>query len=96
MNQIEKSTRIFKALGDETRIRIIETIFNESKNVSAIALSLQMTHSAISHQLKLLKDCDIVRCRRQGKEIYYYVSDEHIKTVVESVFTHTKDCDGCL
>ncbi|MFA6627896.1 MAG: metalloregulator ArsR/SmtB family transcription factor [Bacilli bacterium] len=93
MNKIEKSTRIFKALGDETRIRIIESIFEEPKNVTDIAQSLQMTHSAISHQLKILKDCDIVRSNRHGKNIFYYISDEHIKTVVESIFTHTMNCE---
>lgn len=93
MTKVEKSTRIFKALGDETRIRIIEAIFNGPKNVTDIALCLQMTHSAISHQLKILKDCDIVRSNRQGKEVFYHVSDEHIKTIVDSVFTHTMDCE---
>ncbi len=52
-----------------------------------------MNQSAISHQLKLLKNSSIVKNRRQGKEIYYYLSDEHIKTLVESVFTHAKNCE---
>ncbi len=93
MEKIEKSIIIFKALGDETRIRIIEAIYDREKNVSEIAKTLNMNQSAISHQLKLLKNSSIVKNRRQGKEIYYYLSDEHIKTLVESVFTHAKNCE---
>lgn len=94
MEKIAKSVYIFKALGDETRIKIIEVIYREERNVSEIAKKLNMNQSAISHQLKILKNSSIVKNRRQGKEIYYYLSDEHIRTLIDTVFTHADDCEG--
>ncbi|MDD3191123.1 MAG: metalloregulator ArsR/SmtB family transcription factor [Bacilli bacterium] len=93
MNKLDNSALLFKALGDQTRIRIIEAIMNTEKNVMQIANELNMTHSAISHQLQLLKEVNIVRFRRKGKEIFYTLSDSHIKTVVEQVFTHAMECE---
>ncbi|MCK9471449.1 MAG: metalloregulator ArsR/SmtB family transcription factor [Bacilli bacterium] len=92
MNKIEKSVNIFKALGDLTRLRIVEAIFEDGMSVGEIAKSLNMTQSAISHQLKTLKDNDIVRSVRKGKEVHYYLSDEHVKEVVTQVFNHTSHC----
>lgn len=89
MNIIEKSVNIFKALGDLTRLRIVESIFDGGKSVGDIAKQLNMTQSAISHQLKTLKDNDIVKGERKGKEVHYYLSDEHIKEIIAQVFYHT-------
>lgn len=89
MNKIEKSVNIFKALGDLTRLRIVEAIFEEGKPVGEIAKELEMTQSAISHQLKTLKDNDIVKNVRKGKEVHYYLSDDHVKEIVAQVFDHT-------
>jgi len=89
MNKIEKSVNIFKTLGDLTRLSIVEFIFEDGMSVGNIARGLNMTQSAISHQLKTLKDNDIVKSVRKGKEVHYYLSDEHIKEIVAQVFNHT-------
>lgn len=89
MYNIEKSVNIFKALGDLTRLRIVEAIFEEGKSVGDIAKELDMTQSAISHQLKTLKDNNIVKSVRKGKEVHYYLSDYHVKEMVAQVFDHT-------
>ena len=89
MYNIEKSVNIFKALGDLTRLRIVVAIFDEGKSVGAIAEELEMTQSAISHQLKTLKDNQIVKSIRKGKEVHYYLSDDHVKEIVIQVFNHT-------
>jgi ArsR family transcriptional regulator len=89
MDKIGKSVNIFKALGDLTRLRIVEAIFEDGLSVGDIAKKLNMTQSAISHQLKTLKDNDIVRCVRKGKEVHYYLSDEHVRQIVAQVFDHT-------
>jgi len=89
MNNIEKCVNIFKTLGDLTRLKIVLTIIDDGKPVGEIAKELEMTHSAISHQLKTLKDNNIVRNVRKGKEIHYYLSDEHVKQIVTQVLEHT-------
>jgi len=89
MNNIEKSVNIFKALGDFTRLRIVLAIFDGGKSVGDIARELDMTQSAISHQLKTLKDNDLVKSVRKGKEVHYYLSDEHVKEIVAQVLEHT-------
>lgn len=89
MNNIEKSVNMFKALGDFTRFRIVLAIFDGGKSVGDIARELDMTQSAISHQLKTLKDNDLVKSVRKGKEVHYYLSDEHVKEIVAQVLEHT-------
>lgn len=88
MEVLEKSVMIFKSLGDETRIKIVKAIFDSEKKVSNIATDVNMTQSAVSHQLQILKLSNIVKSERKGKEVYYSLSDNHIKTIIEQVFTH--------
>lgn len=89
MNQIEKSVLIFKCLGDITRLNIVQSLSNEAKPVGFIANELQMTPSAISHQLRILKNNNVVKSERKGKEVYYQLSDHHIHEVIAQVFHHT-------
>lgn len=93
MGEIDKSIIIFKALSEKTRIRIIKTIYEEEKNVSQIASDLNMSQSAISHQLKILRIHNIVKRKRLGKEAYYCLSDNHIKGLIDNVFTHVRECE---
>lgn len=88
MEIIERSVYIFKALGDKTRLRIVDSIYEQAKSVNTIANELQMSQSAISHQLKLLKTYDIVKSLRKGKEVYYSLSDSHVKEIIDQVYTH--------
>ena len=79
---------LFKVFGDTTRIRIMYALYEGEMCVCAISELLNMTQSAISHQLKTLKDANLVSARRDGKEIYYSLSDEHVKSIIAEGFEH--------
>ena len=79
---------LFKTFGDTTRIRILYSLFESELCVCAIADLLGMNQSAISHQLKVLKDANLVSNRREGKTIYYFLSDDHVKTMIGQGFEH--------
>ena len=79
---------LYKVLGDSTRIRILELLSRQELCVQDIADSLQMTQSAISHQLKLLKQQDLVKTRRAGKTIFYSLADDHVKYILDIGFDH--------
>lgn len=87
-----RSISLFKALGDGTRLRIINCLVKESKNVNKISEETQISQSAISHQLKILREVDIVRFIQNGKERLYYISDDHVKMIIEQVYQHVSDC----
>lgn len=89
MNQkIENSVNIFKALADETRLKIIDAIIKESKTVSQIVETIGESQSGVSHQLKTLKESKIVKSERKGKCIYYSLADDHVKKIVTQTFLH--------
>ena len=73
---------LFKVFGDTTRMRILYSLFESELCVCAIAELLGMTQSAISHQLKVLRDNKLVASRREGKTIYYFLADDHVRTII--------------
>ena len=79
---------LFKIFGDTTRIKILFALFESEMCVCAIAELLGMTQSAISHQLRILKDADLVGNRRDGKTIYYFLADDHVRTIIGQGFEH--------
>ena len=79
---------LFKIFGDTTRCKILYALFESELCVCAIAELLGMTQSAISHQLRVLKDADLVGRRREGKTIYYFLSDDHVRTIIAQGFEH--------
>ena len=79
---------LFKLFGDTTRMRILFSLFESEMCVCAIAELLGMTQSAISHQLKVLKESKLVDCRRDGKTIYYFLADNHVRTILGQGFDH--------
>ena len=79
---------LFKLFGDTTRMRILFSLFESEMCVCAIAELLGMTQSAISHQLKVLKSSKLVDCRRDGKTIYYFLADNHVRTIIGQGFDH--------
>ena len=79
---------LFKLFGDTTRMRILFSLFESQMCVCAIAELLGMTQSAISHQLKVLKESKLVDCRRDGKTIYYFLADNHVRTIIGQGFDH--------
>lgn len=81
-------SELFKMFGDSTRIRILYALFESELSVTDIASSLEMNQSAISHQLRLLKQAQLVKCRRDGKAIYYSLADDHVRTIINQGLDH--------
>ncbi len=79
---------LFKIFGDTTRVKILFALLDNEMCVCAIAELLGMTQSAISHQLKTLKQANLVGNRRDGKTIYYFLTDNHVRTIVAQGFEH--------
>lgn len=79
---------LFKIFGDSTRIRILYTLSDEELCVSDIANMLSLTVSAVSHQLRILKASKLVKCRREGKIIFYMLSDEHVRDIINIGLEH--------
>ena len=79
---------LFKLFGDTTRVKILFALLETEMCVCAIAELLGMTQSAISHQLRTLKDANLVGNRREGKTIYYFLSDDHVRTIIAQGFDH--------
>ena len=82
---------LFKVFGDSTRIRILYTLFESEMCVCDIAQVLGMTQSAISHQLRVLKQNQLVKFRREGKTIYYSLADEHVTTIINQGMDHIRE-----
>ena len=84
---------LFKVFGDSTRIRILYVLFEAEMCVCDIAqlLGLTMTQSAISHQLKILKQSKLVKARREGKSVYYSLADGHVRTIIAQGMDHIKE-----
>ncbi len=78
----------FKIFGDNTRIRILWVLFSEELSVSDISDKLNMSQSAISHQLRTLKQARLIKSRRDGKNTFYSLDDEHVKRIIEQVMIH--------
>lgn len=81
----------FKVFGDSTRIKILYVLFEAEMCVCDIADVLNMTQSAISHQLRILKQMQLVKFRREGKTIFYSLSDGHIQTIINQGMEHIKE-----
>ena len=90
-NGYEKIAGFFKVIGDNTRSRILFALDSNEMCVCDIANVLNMTKSAVSHQLSVLRDERIVKCNRVGKEVYYSLDDEHVKEVYEVALSHVKE-----
>ena len=82
---------LFKVFGDSTRIRILFVLFEAEVCVCDLAQALNMTQSAISHQLKILKQCKLVKSRREGKSIFYSLADDHVRTIIAQVCDHIEE-----
>lgn len=81
----------FKILGDSTRIKILSALFQSEMCVCDIAALLGMTQSAISHQLRVLKQGRLVKHRKDGKVVYYSLDDDHIKHIIDQGLTHISE-----
>lgn len=85
---IDSLSKLFKVFGDPTRIKILWALNVHELCVLDICKVLGMTKSAVSHQLSTLKETKLVRARREGKEVYYSLDDEHVKEIFETGIIH--------
>ena len=91
VEELQELAGLFKVFGDSTRIRILFVLFEEEVCVCDLAEALQMTQSAISHQLKILKDNNIVGNEKVGNYVYYFLVDEHINILIDICRTHVNE-----
>lgn len=82
---------LFKVFGDSTRIRILFVLFEAEVCVCDLAQALNMTQSAISHQLKILKQSKLVKSRRDGKSIFYSLADDHVRAIIDQGREHIEE-----
>ena len=82
---------LFKVFGDSTRIRILYVLFEAEVCVCDLAQALNMTQSAISHQLKILKQAKLVKSRREGKSVFYSLADGHVRTIIAQGLEHIEE-----
>ena len=90
-NELYDLAELFKIFGDSTRIRILYALFEHEVNVNDIADQLNMTASAVSHQLRILKQNKLIKSRRDGKQIYYSLADDHVKTIMAMGMEHIEE-----
>jgi ArsR family transcriptional regulator len=82
---------LFKVFGDSTRIRILYALFESELCVSDMAQILNMNQSAVSHQLRILKDAKLVKFRREGKSIFYALDDDHVRNILSMGMDHVEE-----
>lgn len=79
---------LYKVFGDSTRIKILYVLFESDMCVCDIAQLLNMGQSAISHQLRVLKQAQLVKFRRDGKQVIYSLADDHVRTIIDNGMEH--------
>ena len=84
-------SELFRVFGDSTRIKILYVLFESELCVCDIARLLNLTQSAVSHQLRILKDAKLVRFRREGKIIFYALDDEHVRNILSMGMEHVEE-----
>lgn len=80
--ELDALADLFKVFGDPTRIRILFILFETEVCVCDLAKALNMTQSAVSHQLRILKQSRLVKNRRDGKSVFYSLADDHVRTII--------------
>lgn len=91
LEELNDLAELFKVFGDFTRIRILYVLLENEMRVCDIAEQLDMTQSAISHQLRILKQSSLVKCRREGKAIIYELADDHVRKIVDQGYNHVTE-----
>lgn len=89
--QIERMSVFFKVMGDNTRLRILMALMDGKLCVMHISERLGMSQSAISHQLAVLRQADLVRMTRRGKTAVYSISDEHVRLMLDMAMLHVNE-----
>ena len=86
--QLLQLAELFKVFGDGTRVRILYVLFEAEVCVCDLAKLLGMTQSAVSHQLRILKQAHLIKARRDGKTIFYSLADDHVATLLRQGMEH--------
>jgi ArsR family transcriptional regulator len=92
VENIKDTVQLFKIFSDNTRLRIIDLLVTGEFCVQDISEQLETSQSAISHQLKLLRDLNVVRTRKMGKQVFYSLQDNHIKEIFLMGYSHATEC----
>ena len=90
-DKIDELSDFFKIMGDSTRIKIMLVLENGELCVNEMSKKLNMTKSAISHQLKILKNAKLTKAQKRGKNVFYSLCDYHIKTVLDMALEHIQE-----
>ena len=85
---LEELAELYKVFGDSTRVKILTALTQSEMCVSEISEFLEITQSAVSHQLRVLKTSGLVKIKRSGKNIYYSLADEHVGTIIDCGMEH--------
>lgn len=88
VEKLSKLANLYKNFSDSTRVKILWALSISEMCVCDIATLLEMTISAVSHQLKVLRLSDLVKFRKEGKEVYYSLADDHVSTILAQGFEH--------
>lgn len=85
---LEQIAELFKAFGDSTRVQILSLLAQQERCVGDIADAVELSQSAISHQLRILKQMHLIKFRREGKNILYSLADDHVRTILQMGLEH--------
>ena len=88
---LDELEELFKIFGDSTRVNILATLSKNELCVCDVAAVLNMTVSAVSHQLRILRHNKLVKARRSGKEVFYSLADNHVVKILELAIDHVKE-----
>lgn len=88
---LEDIANLFKILGDQTRTKILSVLEKQELNVSAISELVGLPISAISHQLRILRQAKLIKPRKVGKEVFYSLDDEHVSLIFNCALAHVKE-----
>ena len=88
---IEDMADLFKILGDKTRTKILSVLIKEEMNVSSISELVGLPISAISHQLRTLRQAKLIKPKKVGKEVFYSLDDEHVSLIFKCALEHVKE-----
>lgn len=87
-NISEQIAELFKAFGDTTRVQILTLLAEQERCVNDIAQAIGLSQSAVSHQLRFLKQMHLIKYRREGKNLLYSLADDHVRTILQMGLEH--------
>lgn len=90
-DKLYKLSDLYKVFGDKTRVKILMALSSAELCVCDIATLVEMTQSAISHQLKLLRSSHLVKYRKEGKSAFYSLADDHVRTIINQGLEHIEE-----